>query len=285
MAAAARTTLAEVDELVDLGQLEPNRIDIPGIFVRRITRAPKVIRWLHREAEALEKKVAPGREARKLKGLSRELIAMRAAQELRDGMYVNLGFGLPTLVSNFLPPEQDIVMHSQQGTLGYGPIVAAEEMWDIDLVNASGQPVTLVPGACFFDFATSFGMIRGHHLDVTILGAYQVSEKGDLANWQLPRERVGGIGGAMELATGAKRVIVVMEHTGPSGEPRIVKQCTFPITARGVVNTVVTNLAYMEVTGEGLVLREVAPGVTPAEVQEVTEPPLLIPADWKEMAL
>ena len=176
-------------------------------------------------------------------------------------------------------------MHSQQGTLGYGPIVAAEEMWDIDLVNASGQPVTLVPGACFFDFATSFGMIRGHHLDVTILGAYQVSEKGDLANWQLPGEKVGGIGGAMELATGAKRVIVVMEHTGPSGEPRIVKECTFPITARGVVNTIVTNLAYMEVTGAGLVLREVAPGVTPAEVQEVTEPPLLIPADWKEMAL
>jgi 3-oxoacid CoA-transferase len=283
MAAAGKTTIAEVEDIVELGALEPDRIDIPGIFMQRVTRAPKLTVWLHREA--LEKEMPPSKESRQMKGLSRELIAMRAAQELRDGMVVNLGFGLPTLVCNFLPAGQDVVLHSQQGTMGYGPIVAEEEMWDIDLVNASGQPVTLVAGAAFFDFATSFGMIRGGHLDATVLGAYQVSEHGDLANWQLPGKKVGGIGGAMELALGAKRVIIVMEHTGPLGEPKIVRECTYPITARRVVDTIITNLACIEVTPQGLLLKETAPGITVDQVRELTEPHLLLSPGLKEMTL
>ena len=155
-------------------------------------------------------------------GLTRELIALRIARELQDGTYVNLGFGMPTLVANFIPRDIDVVLHSEQGILGYYGLLN-EQDGDIDLINASGQPTSVVPGACFCDFATSFGMIRGGHLDITVLGAYQVSEKGDLANWQIPGQRIGGIGGGMDLAFGAKRVIVAMEHTVKTGQPRIVE--------------------------------------------------------------
>lgn len=283
MATAAKTAIAEVEEIVPLGDLDPNRIDIPGIFVHRVVQAPTVIRWPHLEAEVLQRRATWA--SRESQGLTRELMALRAAHELADGMYVNLGYGLPTLVSNFLPADRDVVLHAEQGTLGYGPIVAEEERWDVDLINASGHPVTLIPGACFCDLATSFGMIRGRHLDVSILGAYQVSQKGDLANWRRPEDRVGGIGGAMELATGAKRVVVLMEHTGPRGEYRIVRKCSFPITGRRAVHTIITNLACIDVTRDGLLLREVAPGITPAEVQAATEPPLLIAPHCKEMTL
>ncbi|MEE9202480.1 MAG: 3-oxoacid CoA-transferase subunit B [Dehalococcoidia bacterium] len=218
-------------------------------------------------------------------GLSRELVALRVARELKDGMYVNLGFGMPTLVCSFLPPDQDIILHSEQGMLGYGGILMDESQWDVDLINASGQPVNLVPGACFCDLATSFGMIRGGHLDISVLGAYQVSEKGDLANWQRGEQVVGGIGGAMELAIGARRLIVAMEHTTGGGEPKIVHRCSLPLTARGVVKTIVTNLAFIDVTPEGLVLKEVAPGITAGEVQSVTGPRLIISSDLREMEL
>ena len=217
--------------------------------------------------------------------LTRELVALRVAQELKDGMYVNLGFGLPTLVSNFLPPDADVVLHAEQGILGYGALVPDEPDWDIDLVNAGGQPITMKPGGSFTDLATSFIMVRGGHLDVCVLGAFQVSEKGDLANWQRRQEKVGGIGGAMELAMGAKRVIVAMEHTTPSGELRIVKRCSYPLTAREAVHTIVTDLAYIEVQPHGLVLKETAPGVSPDDVQEVTEPRLIISPELKEMEL
>ncbi|MDP6100609.1 MAG: 3-oxoacid CoA-transferase subunit B [Dehalococcoidia bacterium] len=218
-------------------------------------------------------------------GLSRELIAVRIAREFKDGMYVNLGFGMPTLVCSFLPPDQDIFLHSEQGILGYGGILMDESKWDVDLINASGQPVSLVPGACFCDLATSFGMIRGGHLDVSVLGAYQVSEKGDLANWKRGDQVVGGIGGAMDLAIGAKRVIVAMEHATNKGEPKIVHQCSFPLTAGGVVKTIVTNLAFIDVTPSGLVLREVASGVTAEEVQALTEPKLIVSNELREMEL
>ncbi|MDP6782704.1 MAG: 3-oxoacid CoA-transferase [Dehalococcoidia bacterium] len=283
MAAAGKTTIAEVEEVVELGTLEPNRIEIPGVFVQRVIRAPKVTVWLHQEA--IDKEMPPDKVVRDTLGLSRELIAMRAAQELEDGMVVNLGFGLPTQVCNFIPAGREVILHSQQGTFGYGPIVTDEGMWDIDLVNASGQPVTLVPGASFSDFATSFGMIRGGHLDATVLGAYQVSESGDLANWQLPGKKVGGIGGAMELALGARRVIIVMEHTGPQGEPKIVRECTYPLTARRVVNTIITNLACIEVTPSGLLLKETAPGISVQQVKGLTGPPLLLSPELKEMIL
>ena len=216
-------------------------------------------------------------------GLSKELIALRAAKELRDGMYVNLGIGLPTLVSQFIPEGIEVILHSENGMLGYGPITTEEKEMDIDLVNAGLQPVTLLPGASFFSQADSFVMIRGGHIDLAILGAYQVSEKGDLANWTTSFERIGAVGGAMDIACGVKRIVVVMQHVTPSGEPRIVKQCTYPLTAIGVVNTIITDLAVITVTEEGLLLNEVAPGISVADVQEVTEPTLIVSPSLKEM--
>lgn len=217
--------------------------------------------------------------------LTRELICLRIAKELRDGMYVNLGFGMPTLVSNFISPDEDVIVHAENGILNYGETLTLEDDIDVDLVNAGCQPVRLKPGGCFFDMATSFGMIRGGHIDVTVLGAYQVSEKGDLANWQVPGQRIGGIGGGMELAFGCRRVIVAMEHTTRANEPRIVKECSFPVTARQVVRTIVTDLAYITVTLQGLVLEEIAPGFTPEEIQSFTEPKLLVSPRLKEFEL
>ncbi|HEU0073765.1 MAG TPA: 3-oxoacid CoA-transferase subunit B [Dehalococcoidia bacterium] len=209
-------------------------------------------------------------------GLTRELIALRVARELRDGMVVNLGIGLPTLVANFLPEDATIVLHAENGILGYGGIVTDEAEFDQDLINAGGQPVTLAPGASFFDSATSFAMIRGGHVDVTVLGGLQVSAQGDLANWAVAGRGGGAIGGAMDLAAGAKRVIVAMEHTTRDGEPRILEQCTYPLTAQRCVDLIVTNLAVIEVTGQGLALREVAPGVSADEVRAAPAARLII---------
>ena len=217
-------------------------------------------------------------------GLSRELIALRVTRELKDGYYVNLGIGLPTLVSNFIPSDIQITLHSENGVLGYGRLAEPEEI-DPDFINAGGLYVTLTPGASFFHHADSFAMIRGGHIDVTVLGALQVSEKGDLANWMVPERRVGSIGGGMDLVYGSKRVVIAMEHTTRNGKPRIVKECTYPLTGKGVVNLVVTNLAVIEVTGVGLELKELAHGVTPEEVQSVTEPRLILSPDLKEMEL
>ncbi|MBI2866334.1 MAG: CoA transferase subunit B [Chloroflexi bacterium] len=218
------------------------------------------------------------------KGLSRELIALRVARELRDGFYVNLGIGLPTLVANFIPPDITVILQAENGMLGYGHIAEEGEI-DPDLVNAGGQYVTLIPGGCFFHSADSFAMIRGGHMDLTVLGGLQVSEKGDLANWMVPQRGVGSIGGAMDLVYGAKRVIIAMEHTTRGGEPRILRECSYPITGKGVVDTIITSLAVIEVTPDGLLLQEVAPGVTPEEVQVVTEPPLALSASLREMEL
>ncbi len=217
-------------------------------------------------------------------GLTRELIALRVAKELRDGFYVNLGIGLPTLVSNFIPSGMTVTLQAENGMLGYGRIAQEEEI-DPDLINAGGQYVTLAPGACFFHSADSFAMIRGGHVDLTVLGGLQVSERGDLANWMVPQRGVGSIGGAMDLVCGAKRVIIAMEHTARGGIPRIVRECTYPLTGKGVVNTIVTSLAVVEVTRQGLVLQEVAPGVTPEEVQAATEPRLILSPKLREMEL
>ena len=218
-------------------------------------------------------------------GLSRELIALRAARELSEGMYINLGIGLPTLVSQFIPEGMEVMLHAENGVLGYGSITTEGSEMDIDLVNAGLQPITLRPGASFFNHADSFAMIRGGHIDLAILGGYQVSEKGDLANWTTSSEKVGAVGGAMDLACGVKRVIVLMQHVTTSGEPRIVKQCTYPLTARKVVDTIITDLAVIEVVREGLVLKEIAPGWAPGEVQAVTEPKLMVAPDLKEIVL
>ncbi len=216
--------------------------------------------------------------------LNRDIIAMRVAKELPDGGYVNLGIGIPTLVSNYVPEGRTVLYHSESGVLNCGSL-ADEGEEDIDLINAGGQFLKLVSGMSFFSSADAFAMIRGGHIDVAVLGALQVSERGDLANWMLPERGVGNIGGAMDLAVGAKRIIVAMEHTNRSNRPKIVKECIYPLTGRGCVSLVVTDLAVIEVTKEGLLLKEMAPGWTPEEVQELTEPRLILASDLKEVEL
>jgi 3-oxoacid CoA-transferase B subunit len=217
--------------------------------------------------------------------LSREQIAERAAQELPGGAYVNLGWGIPNLIAAYVPERAGVIFHSENGILGMGPRARPGEE-DYDLVDAMKAPVTILPGGSYFSQVDAHMMTRGGHLDVAVLGGLQVSERGDLANWKVPGAKVsGGIGGAMDIAVGARRLLITMEHVTKNGEPKIVRTCTYPLTALQCVTTIITDLAVIDVVPNGLQLREVAPGVSPEEVQSVTEPRLILPSRVPEMRL
>ena len=238
--------------------------------------------------ESSDRLLGPGKKVGSLSvektRLEREVIAMRVAKELQDGDVVNLGIGIPTLCSQFIPEGRNIMYHSESGVLNYGPIAEPGDE-NVDLINAGGQFVAPLPGMSVFDSAEAFAMIRGGHVDVTVLGALQVSERGDLANWMLPDRGIGNVGGGMDLAAGVQRIIVAMEHTSRDGTPKVVTECTYPLTGKECVRVIVTDIAVMAVTPEGLVLTEVAPGWTAEDVQRETGPRLIVSPDLKDIEL
>jgi 3-oxoacid CoA-transferase len=283
MAAASNVTIAEVDEIVPVGAIAAEDVTVPGIYVDRLV-LHDTSRDEQSDAEEQQRRRRREIAATKPLGLTPDQMAMRAALMLQPGQYVNLGMGIPTRVANYITADSGVMLHAENGILGYGPAPSEDEFrWYY--YNAQGQPVTTLPGAAVFDSFAAFTMARGGHLDVVILGGLQVSANGDLANWWAPHMAAGGMGGAMDLCTNVPELIVIMDHTTREGDRKLLNECTYPLTAPRCVTTVITDLALIQIDHGRMVLRELAPGVSVEYVQERTEPRLELARDLKEMAL
>jgi 3-oxoacid CoA-transferase len=287
MAAAGKICIAEVEELVPVGTLNPNEIHVPGIYVQRIFEGKNYEKRIEQRtiSKPVDKNIIPEEKPKTGVGLDKNQIAKRISQELKDGYYVNLGIGIPTLVANYIPENINVVLQSENGLLGIGPF-PSEENVDADLINAGKQTITMQAGSSLFSSAESFAMIRGEHVDLTILGAMEVSENGDIANWKIPGKMVKGMGGAMDLVASAKNIIVAMQHVSKDGKSKLLKNCTLPITGINCVKKIVTELAVLEVLPEGgFKLLETAPGITVEDVKKATEGKLIIEGNIPEMRI